>query len=176
MYHLKLCKGRSYSNGKVAATKRNPNVFVEDKATADALTASGYFKLIGGEATMTPPPGEGEGEVPGFPPPGEVVGHLDREQLESMTIPDLKKLAEDMGVNIKGLKAKADIINAIVAVEVSAPAFDAETLAAMSDEELKAFVEEKGIDLTGCETREDALEAISVALGGSYTMLDLMRE
>lgn len=164
MYHLKLCKGLSYSNGKVTATKRNPGVFVDDKATADALLASGYFKLISGP------------EAPDFPPPGEVLGHLDPEQLDSMTIPELKKLAEDMGVGIKGLKAKADIIAAIVAVEVSAPAFDAEALAAMSDEELKALVEEKGIDLTGCQTREDALEAISVALGGSYTMLDLMRE
>ena len=60
---------------------------------------------------------------------------------------------------------------------VSVPSdVDAEALAAMSDDELKALVEKKGIDLTGCETREDALEAISVALGGSYTMLDLMRE
>ena len=164
MYHLKLCKGLSYSNGKVTATKRNPGVFVDDKATADALLASGYFKLISGP------------EAPSFPPPGEVTGHLDPEQLDSMTIPELKKLAEEMGVDVKGLKAKADIIAAIVAVEVSAPAFDAEALAAMSDEELKALVAEKGIDLTGCNTREDALEAISVALGGSYTMLDLMRE
>ncbi len=164
MYHLKLCKGLSYSNGKVTATKRNPGVFVDDKATADALLASGYFKLISGP------------EASGFLPSGEVLGHLDPEQLESMTIPELKKLAEDMGVDIKGLKAKADIIAAIVAVEVSAPAFDGEALAAMSDEELKALVEEKGIDLTGCQTREDALEAISAALGGSYTMLDLMRE
>lgn len=175
MYHLKLCKGLSYSNGKVTATKQRPDVFVDDKATAGAALASGYFKLVSGpEGTVTPP--HGEGENPGFPPPGEVVGHLDREQLEGMTIPDLKKLAGDMGVDIKGLKAKADIISAIVAVEVSAPAFDAETLAAMSDEELKALAEEKGIDLTGCEAREDALKAISVALGGSYTMLDLMQE
>lgn len=164
MYHLKLCKGLSYSNGKVTATKRNPGVFVDDKATADALLASGYFKLISGP------------EAPDFPPPGEVLGHLDPEQLDNMTIPELKKLAEDMGVDIKGLKAKVDIIAAIVAVEVSAPAFDGEALAAMSDEELKALAEEKGIDLTGCQTREDTLEAISVALGGSYTMLDLMRE
>ena len=164
MYHLKLCKGLSYSNGKVTATKRNPGVFLDDKATADALLASGYFKLISGP------------EAPDFPPPGEVLGHLDPEQLDSMTIPELKKLAEDMGVDIKGLKAKGDIIAAIVAAQVSAPAFDAEALAAMSDDELKALVEKKGIDLTGCETREDALEAISVALGGSYTMLDLMRE
>ena len=164
MYHLKLCKGLSYSNGKVTATKRNPGVFVDDKATADALLAPGYFKLISGP------------EAPDFPPPGEVLGHLDPEQLDNMTIPELKKLAEDMGVDIKGLKAKVDIIAAIVAVEVSAPAFDGEALAAMSDEELKALAEEKGIDLTGCQTREDTLEAISVALGGSYTMLDLMRE
>ena len=166
MYHLKLCKGLSYygMGGAIKATRQQPDVYTEDKATADATVASGFFKLVG------------EGEAPGFPPPGEVLGHLDPKQLESMTIPDLKKLAGEMGVDIKGLKAKGDIIAAIVAAQVSAPAFDAEALAAMSDEELKALVEEKGIDLTGCNTREDALEAISVALGGSYTMLDLMRE
>ena len=166
MYHLKLCKGLSYygMGGALKATRQQPDVLTEDKAIADAAVASGFFKLFG------------EGEAPGFPPPGEVLGHLDPAQLESMTIPELKKLAEDMGVDIKGLKAKGDIIAAIVAAQVSAPAFDAEALAAMSDDELKALVEKKGIDLTGCETREDALEAISVALGGSYTMLDLMRE
>lgn len=166
MYHLKLCKGLSYygMDGALKATRKQPDVLTEDKAIADAAVASGFFKLVG------------EGEAPGFPPPGEVLGHLDPKQLEELTIPDLKKLAGEIGADIKGLKDKAAIITAIVAVEVSAPAFDAEALAAMSDEELKALVEEKGIDLTGCETREDALEAISVALGGSYTMLDLMRE
>lgn len=82
MYHLKLCKGLSYSNGKVTATKRNPCVFVDDKATADAAVASGYFKLVG--------------ETPSFPPIGKTLGHLDQEQLESMTIPDLKKLAGEV--------------------------------------------------------------------------------
>lgn len=166
MYHLKLCRGLSYygMDGALKATRKQPDVLTEDKAIADAAVASGFFKLVG------------EGEAPGFPPPGEVLGHLDPKQLEELTIPDLKKLAGEIGADIKGLKDKAAIITAIVAVEVSAPAFDAEALAAMSDEELKALVEEKGIDLTGCETREDALEAISVALGGSYTMLDLMRE
>lgn len=166
MYHLKLCKGLSYygMDGALKATRKQPDVLTEDKAIADAAVASGFFKLFG------------EGEAPGFPPPGEVLSHLDPKQLEELTIPDLKKLAGEIGADIKGLKDKAAIITAIVAVEVSAPAFDAEALTAMSDEELKALVEEKGIDLTGCETREDALEAISVALGGSYTMLDLMRE
>lgn len=165
MYHLKLCRGLSYSNasGTVKATHKQPDIYIEDEATANAAVASGYFKLV--EEVETP-----------WPPPGEVLGHLDPEQLESMTVPDLKKLAADMGVDLKGITAKADIIAAIAAVEVSAPAFDAEALAAMSDEELQALVKEKNIDLTGCQTREDALEAISVALGGSYTMLDLMRD
>ncbi len=166
MYHLRLCKSLSYcnTNGTIKATRQKPDIYIEDKATADAAVASGFFSLIG------------EKDAPTFPPPGEVVSHLDREQLEKWTVPDLKTLAGDMGVDIKGLKDKAAIIEAIAAEDVSAPAFDAEELAAMSDAELEALVKEKGIDLTGCQTREDALEAISVALGGSYTMLDLMRE
>ncbi len=166
MYHLRLRMGLSYcnANSTIKATRQKPDIYIEDKATADAAVASGFFTLIGEEDT------------PAFPPPGEVVSHLDRKQLETWTVPDLKKLAGDMGVDIKGLKDKAAIIAAIAAVEVSAPAFDAEKLAAMSDAELEALVKEKGIDLTGYQTREDALEAISVALGGSYTMLDLMRE
>jgi hypothetical protein len=164
MYHLKLCRGISYSNGEVSATRKRPDVFVDSKETADAAVASGYFKLVG------------EQETTDFPPAGDVLGNLDPEQLDSMTIPDLKKLAGKIGADIKGIRDKAGIIKAITAVKVSAPAFDAEALATMSDEDLKALVEEKGIDLTGCETREDALEAISAALGGSYTMLDLMSE
>ena len=114
-------------------------------------------------------------------PGEEYVETVVDQQMEGMTRESIEEAiiaqyAGEMGVDIKGLKAKGDIIAAIVAAQVSAPAFDTEALAAMSDEELKALVEEKGIDLTGCETREDALEAISVALGGSYTMLDLMRE
>ena len=136
---------------------------MEDKAVADALVTSGYFKLVDGQ------------EASSFPPPGDVLGHLDPEQLDGMTIPQLKELAGEMGVDIKGIRDKAGIIAAIAAVEVSAPAFDAEELAAMSDEELKALAEEREIDLAGCNTREDTLEAISAALGGSYTMLDLMR-
>lgn len=167
MYHLKLCKGLSYygMDGALAATRQRPDAYTGDKAIADAAVASGYFRLVG------------EGEAPGFPPPGEVPGHLDPEQLESMTIPDLKKLAGAVGADIKGLKDKGAIIAAIVAVEVSAPAFDAEALAELDLDGLTAYAGEHGISLEGVpSTREDVLEAICVANGGSYTMLDLMRE
>lgn len=50
---------------------------------------------------------------------GKITGHLSAEDLESMTYDELKKLAADMGVEVKG-KKKADYIAAIAAVEVEA--------------------------------------------------------
>ena len=61
MYHLKLMKALSFT-GIVTATKKNPDVFLEDKATADAAVATGYFKLI--EEAEEPPEG-GEEKEPG---------------------------------------------------------------------------------------------------------------
>lgn len=45
---------------------------------------------------------------------------LDPEQLKDMNINQLKKLAADMGADVKGCKSKADYIDAITAVEVEA--------------------------------------------------------
>ncbi len=158
-YRIMLAKGLSYTGfgGKVKATRKNPVAIVESKDIADAAVASGFFKFV-----------EEMDEAP------LLNGHLDPDQLEGMDIKELKALAAQMGIDTKGMKAKKDYITAITAVE--SPAFDAAALAAMSDEKLAEFVKEHDIDLTGCQTREDALERISVALGGSYTMLDLMRE
>ena len=43
--------------------------------------------------------------------------HLDRVQLETMKLDDLKKLASDMGIDVKNLK-KAEIIDLVVQIEV----------------------------------------------------------
>jgi len=51
-----------------------------------------------------------------------VTGHLDGTDLETMTVNDLKALANDMGIDTSKLKKKADLIEAISAVEISAPA------------------------------------------------------
>ena len=53
-------------------------------------------------------------------------GHLDAEQLATMTNEQLKNLAGDLGVDVTGCKKKADYIAAIVAVEVEAPVEDDE--------------------------------------------------
>lgn len=50
----------------------------------------------------------------------KTTGSLDPEQLKDMNINQLKKLAADMGADVKGCKSKADYIDAITAVEVEA--------------------------------------------------------
>lgn len=102
MYHIRLAKALSYS-GIVSATKKNPDVFVEDKATADAAVATGYFVHVEERPSTAP-----------------ITGHLDKGQLYGMKLADLKKLAEDMGIDTKGLKSKADFVAAIAAEEVEA--------------------------------------------------------
>lgn len=98
-YHLKLSKALSYC-GVVTATHQHPDVIVEDKATADAAVATGYFKLLAAEET-----------------PAQTA-HLDPAQLEEMKVDDLKQLAADMRVDTTGFKKKADYVAAIAAAEV----------------------------------------------------------
>ncbi|NDO20208.1 hypothetical protein FMM68_11175 [Lachnospiraceae bacterium MD329] len=50
------------------------------------------------------------------------TGNLDRKQLESMKVADLKQLAADMGVDIAGDAKKENIINALAAVKVDTDA------------------------------------------------------
>ena len=168
MYHLKLCKGLSYSNGKVTATRQRPDVYVDDKATADTAVASGYFRLLGGV----------EEQATGGGTPPELTGQLDPVQLSKMKVEELKRLAADMGVDVSGLN-KAEIVKALAAEEVTADkegTIGMEELAEMSEEELRSLAAEADISLDGCVTKEDILAAISVANGGNYTMIDLQRE
>ncbi|MCI8629397.1 MAG: hypothetical protein HFE57_07860 [Firmicutes bacterium] len=44
-YHLKLKKALSYC-GIVTATKKQPDVFVEDEETANQILNTGYFELV----------------------------------------------------------------------------------------------------------------------------------
>lgn len=114
MYHLKLVKAFSY-HGIVTATRKEPDVFVEDRTTANAVVATGYFKLVdekdaqdGGRKGMTGDSGanrlgNGNNEEP-------------EKKLEEMTIPELEVFAADQGIGIKGIAKKADIIARIKAV------------------------------------------------------------
>ena len=98
MYHLRLIKALSYS-GVVEATKQEPDVFVEDEATAEAAVVSGYFVLVEGEedGEKAPEQGGGDSEPP-------------KKTLEEMTVPELETFATYKGVSLKGINKKADII------------------------------------------------------------------
>lgn len=53
---------------------------------------------------------------------------------------------------------------------------DYEGLSDMTKAELTAYAKEHGISLEGCSTKADILAAISVANGGSPTMIELQKE
>ncbi len=91
-YHLRLAKALSYC-GVVKATQSRPDVYVEDKATADEAVATGYFRLVGSGETPEPPT---------EPEPGKT--------LEEMTVSELETYAAYKGVELKGISKKADII------------------------------------------------------------------
>lgn len=93
-YHLKLIKALSYC-GVVTATQKNPDVFVNDKDTANEAVSTGYFKLV--EETEETPKGSDE-ETPG-------------KTLEEMTVSELETFAAYKGINLKGISKKADIIS-----------------------------------------------------------------
>lgn len=96
-YHLKLIKALSYC-GVVTATRQHPDVIVEDKATADAAVATGYFKLLSAE------------ESPEENPPEKDKENEPGKKLEEMTVPELETYAAYKDVSLKGISKKADII------------------------------------------------------------------
>jgi len=53
---------------------------------------------------------------------------------------------------------------------------DYNALSEMTKAELTAYAEQNGISLEGCTTKAEMLEAISIANGGSPTMLDLQNQ
>ena len=113
MYHLRLKKALSY-NGIVSATRKNPDVYTEDEATAQAAVVSGYFDLV----EDTQPASDHNADT------GKMVkGHLDYDQLiKDFKLGELKDLAAKMEIDTTGLRNKDDYAKAISAVEVEAPA------------------------------------------------------
>lgn len=50
---------------------------------------------------------------------------------------------------------------------------DYEALSKLNKTELEKYAKSHDIDISGCKTKADILQAISVANGGSYTMMEL---
>ena len=103
MYKVKLIKGLSYT-GAVHATKEDPYVDVEDKKTADAVVATGYFELVEETADSNNDGGN------------EQSGATDYNK---MTVPQLEAYAAEKGIDLEGASRKAEIIAKIAAAETA---------------------------------------------------------
>lgn len=104
-YHIKLKKALSYS-GIVKATKDKPDVYVDDKETADKAIASGYFELVADD-----------GEDTGDDIPDGITGDCDDGEddadgktIDKMTVAELETFAAYKNVSLKGITGKKNII------------------------------------------------------------------
>lgn len=99
MFHLRLIKARSYT-GVVKATAEHPDVYTDDKQTADYAVSTGYFSLVNTEDNATT-------DTPG------TEQSLNAEAIEDMTVDELKKVAKEMGIaKTSGMK-RNELIKAI---------------------------------------------------------------
>ena len=116
-----------YVNGVVIPKNKNSKPFELEDSKAHRLISEGVAEAVNGE-----PVPDNEGELPdpfcndGEPVPDNegVTGHLDADQLDDLSINDLRKIAKDLGVSASG--SKKELIERICDVEVSAPADDEE--------------------------------------------------
>ena len=102
MITLKLTHGLSHDNGYVSATQRHPYVTVEDEAIAKFCIDSGIFARVDGESAARAAPAD------------------DTDELESMTVSELKAYAETVGIELGKATKKADIIAIIREEEAKA--------------------------------------------------------
>ena len=87
-----------------------------DEAEAQRLVALGVAAIVNeaesGAAPCSDIPGAENGAE------SDTEAHLDAEQLQKMTVAQLKELAEEMCISTAKLKRKDDLIAAIIAVSV----------------------------------------------------------
>ena len=101
------------------------NGYVRPKTEKDgpfALTDEQEARLValGVAVYVDAPPAEENGpeEQGNDSDEQETVAQLDAEQLKELTNAKLKELAEEMGIDTDGLRTKAQLIDAITAVDV----------------------------------------------------------
>ena len=113
MIRLRLTHGLSHSNGFVSATSRNPIVTVEDEAAARFCVDSGFFEIVGDEIPKQP---AGDIADKSNDPPADTGSNseddadTDVDELDGMTVNQLKVYAETVGIDLGKATKKAEII------------------------------------------------------------------
>ena len=108
-------------NGRVKPVRSGePPIELDDKE-ADRLVSIKVAEFVSEETDNKTEDFNEKEEI--FDEEEVIKTHLDRVQLETMKLDDLKKLASDMGIDVKNLK-KAEIIDLVVQIEVEVDAKD----------------------------------------------------
>ena len=114
-----------------------------DEAEAQRLVALGVAAIVNeaDEAPVATASAPESGATPCSDIPGAENGaesdaeaHLDAEQLQELTVAQLKELAEEMGIATAKLKKKDDLIAAIIAVPVEPGEADGDMLPTLGAE------------------------------------------
>lgn len=125
-YHLRLKNAMSYT-GVVNATREEPDVFTADEAIKAAALRSGYFDLVDVLAEQDTAAPADAATIPLTPAgeqadDGSTPATLDRAYLESLSFAELKRLANDMDVQVTKTTKKAELIDTLAAETVTVPA------------------------------------------------------
>ncbi|CAM9382161.1 unnamed protein product [Ectocarpus fasciculatus] len=90
-----------------------------------------------------------------------------RQELEGLSIPQVRNLARGQNVNIAGCLEKADIVRCLLdsgtieVVEAEIPSYDAEELSNMGLRQLRSLMLQAGIGTEGCLEKADLLDRIA---------------
>lgn len=118
MYHLKLCKAKSYM-GIVCATESKPDVYVPEKQQAGKLVASGYFVLVSEEENTTnkivrEEASEVEDTDSLFEEPDEEGEDSLLVELQTKSKAELVEYANKNGIDLTGCNKKDEIYSQII--------------------------------------------------------------
>lgn len=117
MYHMRLIKGLSYDGHGIHATSSSPDVYTEDEGKYRCALESGYFAKVEGTE------GESESELEDDQDQGEFyigVEPDNKNEFDDMTVAELRKYADTMGIELAGASKKSDIMSCIKAAEEKA--------------------------------------------------------
>lgn len=127
MITLKLTHGLSHDNGYVSATQKHPYVTVEDEAIAQYCIDSGFFARVDAKSAVPASPDAPDGEqaittpaATGSEDTSPDGSADDADELETMTVSELKAYAETVGIDLGKATKKADIIAIIREEEAKA--------------------------------------------------------
>ena len=132
MAKIELIRGMSYKDGHIFVTKEKPEICVEDMATAKHYADTGFFKILAEAGATDAATGTSlEDEFPAdlFTPPEDEepkpiaeAGATDalEQELNSMTVAELKSYASVRGIDITGLSKKAELVEHISAEQKKA--------------------------------------------------------